>query len=82
MVITMTMSAYQDPIQFVIGAIHEYMHAYQTAYGYSGKAVVTNQMGQSLWRGLSWWMEGSAIFISGLYCYQNPVLFGRHIAEI
>ena len=74
-VITMTMSLYQDPIQFVIGPIHEYMHAYQTVYGYSEKAVASNQMGQSLWRGPSWWMEGSATFVSSLYCYQNPVLF-------
>ena len=80
MTITMTMSPYRDPIQFVIGPIHEYMHAYQTVYGYSEKAVASNQMGQSLWRGPSWWMEGSATFVSALYCYQNPVLF-ENIAD-
>ena len=45
MLITMTMSPYRDPIQFVLGPIHEYMHAYQTAYGYQSTAEDSNQMG-------------------------------------
>ena len=53
MLSTMTMSPYRDPIQFVLGPIHEYMHAYQTAHGFQSKAVDSNQMGQSLWRGPS-----------------------------
>ncbi|MBB15670.1 hypothetical protein CMK22_10375 [Candidatus Poribacteria bacterium] len=59
----MTMSPYQAPIQFVIGPTHEYMYVYQTAYVYSVKAVASNQMGQLLWRGLSWWMRGFATFV-------------------
>ena len=51
------------------------MHAYQTAYGFQSKAVDSNQMGQSLWRGPSWWIEGSASLVSSLYCYQNSELF-------
>ena len=75
MLITITMSPYRDPIQFVLGPIHEYMHAYQTAHGFQSKAVDSNQMGQSLWRGPSWWMEGSATLVSSLYCCQNSELF-------
>ena len=77
MLIAMTMSPYEDSIQFVLGPIHEYMHAYQTAYGFQPKAVDSNQMGQALWRGPSWWMEGSATLVSSLYCYQHPELFDK-----
>ncbi len=75
--ITMTMSPYRDPEQFVIGPLHEYFHAYQTAYGYSKEAVHGNRMGQSLWRGPAWWSEGSATLIAALHCHRHPELFKR-----
>ena len=41
------------------------------------KLFDSNQMGQALWRGPSWWMEGSATLVSSLYCYQHPELFDK-----
>jgi len=75
--ITMTMSPYRDGEQFVIGPIHEYIHAYQTAYGYPSEAIEGNQMGQSRWRGPAWWSEGSAVLVAALHCHQHPELFKK-----
>jgi predicted phosphodiesterase len=75
--ITMTMSPYRDGEQFVIGPIHEYMHAYQTAHGYEKEAVHGNKMGQSLWTGPAWWREGSAVLVAGLYCCRHPELYKK-----
>jgi hypothetical protein len=75
--ITMTMSPYRDSEQFVIGSIHEYLHAYQTRYGYAPEAIHGNQMGQSLWRGPAWWTEGSAVLVAALHSYQHPKLFKK-----
>jgi hypothetical protein len=75
--ITMTMSPYRDSRQFVIGPLHEYFHAYQSAYGCDEKAIHGNQMGQSLWRGPAWWSEGSAVLVAGLYSCRHPELFKR-----
>jgi len=77
MMITMTMSPYRDGRQFVIGPIHEYIHAYQTAYGFDPAAVDGNQMGQRLWTGPNWWREGTAVLIAALYCYRHPDLYKR-----
>ena len=77
LMITMTMSPYRDPEQFVIGPIHEYFHAYQTAYGYAPEAIQGNQMGQSRWTGPAWWREGSAVLVAALHSYQHPKLFKR-----
>ena len=73
--ITMTMTPVRDAQQFVIGPIHEYTHAIQTAYGFSTEAIDGNQMGHSRWTGPAWWREGSAVLISYLYSYQHPELF-------
>lgn len=73
--ITMTMSPLRDGDQFVIGPIHEYTHALQTAYGYAREAIDGNQMGHSRWTGPAWWREGSAVLISYLYTYHHPELF-------
>ncbi|MAI30073.1 MAG: hypothetical protein CMM07_00190 [Rhodopirellula sp.] len=73
--ITMTMTPIRDAQQFVIGPIHEYTHALQTAYGFSTEAIDGNRMGHSRWTGPAWWREGSAVLISYLYSYQNPKLF-------
>ena len=75
LMITMTMSPYRDAEQFVIGPIHEYMHALQTAHGYAQEAIDGNRMGHSLWTGPAWWREGSAVLVSYLYSYQTPKLF-------
>jgi len=75
--ITMTMSPYRDARQFVIGPIHEYVHAYQTAYGFDAAAIDGNQMGQARWTGPNWWREGTAVLIASLYCYRNPDLYKR-----
>jgi hypothetical protein len=77
LMITMTMSPYRDAKQFVIGPIHEYMHAYQTAYGYDEEAIDGNQMGQARWTGPAWWREGTSLLIAALYCYRHPELFKR-----
>jgi hypothetical protein len=77
LMITMTMSPYRDAQQFVIGPIHEYMHAYQMAYGYDEEAVDGNQMGEARWTGPAWWREGTAVLIAALYCYRHPELFKR-----
>ena len=77
LMITMTMSPYRDPEQFVIGPIHEYFHAYQTAYGYAREAIQGNRMGQSRWTGPAWWREGSAVLVAGLYSYRHPELFKK-----
>lgn len=75
--ITMTMTPLRDAQQFVIGPIHEYTHAIQTAYGFSAEAIDGNQMGHSRWTGPAWWREGSAVLISYLYSYQHPQLFQK-----
>lgn len=75
--ITMTMTPFRDAPQFVIGPIHEYTHALQTAYGYSAEAIDGNQTGHSRWTGPAWWREGSAVLISYLYSYKNPTLFKK-----
>ncbi|MDE0862839.1 MAG: hypothetical protein OSA98_03565 [Rubripirellula sp.] len=75
LMITMTMSPYRDADQFVIGPIHEYMHALQTAHGYGQEAIDGNRMGQSLWTGPAWWREGAAVLVSAVYSYQTPSLF-------
>ncbi len=77
LMITMTMSPYRDPEQFVIGAIHEYLHAYQTVYGYAKEAIQGNQMGHSRWTGPAWWREGSSVLVAALYSYQHPELFDK-----
>jgi len=77
LMITMTMSPYRDPEQFVIGPIHEYLHAYQTAYGYAKEAIQGNQMGQSRWTGPAWWREGSAVLVAALHSYRHPKLFDK-----
>ena len=74
---TMTMSPYRDPEQFVIGPLHEYFHAFQSAYGYDKEAIHGNQMGQSLWRGPAWWSEGSAMLVAALHSYRHPELFKK-----
>jgi len=75
--ITMTMSPYRSPDQFVIGPIHEYIHAYQTTYGYDKEVVHGNKPGQSRWRGPAWWTEGSAVLIAGLHCCRHPELYRK-----
>ena len=75
--ITMTMTPLRDAQQFVIGPIHEYTHALQTAYGFATEAIDGNQMGHSRWTGPAWWREGSAVLISYLYSYQHPELFAK-----
>jgi hypothetical protein len=75
--ITMTMSPYRDGEQFVIGPIHEYLHAYQTTYGYPKEAIHGNRMGQSCWTGPAWWREGSAMLVAALHCYRHPKLFKK-----
>lgn len=75
LMITMTMSPYQDPMQFVLGPIHEYNHAIQTANGYGQEAIDGNQMGHALWTGPAWWREGSSVMVAALYSYQHPELF-------
>lgn len=75
--ITMTMTPLRDARQFVIGPIHEYTHALQTANGFSPEAIDGNQMGHSRWTGPAWWREGSAVLISYLHAYQHPVLFEK-----
>jgi len=77
LMITMTMSPYRDGEQFVIGSIHEYLHAYQTAHGYEKEAVHGNRMGQSRWTGPAWWREGSAVLVAGLHSYRYPKLFRK-----
>ena len=77
LMITMTMSPYRDGEQFVIGPIHEYLHAYQTAHGYAAEAIQGNRMGQSRWTGPAWWREGSAVLVAALHCYRNPKLFRK-----
>jgi len=77
LMITMTMSPYRDGEQFVIGSIHEYLHSYQTAYGYAKEAVHGNRMGQSRWTGPAWWREGTAVLVAGLYCCRHPDLFRK-----
>lgn len=77
LMITMTMSPYRDGEQFVVGPIHEYFHAFQTAHGYAREAVHGNRMGQSRWTGPAWWVEGSAVLIGTLHCYRHPELFKR-----
>ena len=72
--ITMTMSPLRDSEQFVVGPIHEYTHALQTAHGYAPEAIDGNQMGHSRWTGPAWWREGSAVLISYLYNYLHPEL--------
>ena len=47
----MTMSPIRDALQFVIGPLHEYTHALQTAHGYAAEAIDGNQMGHSRWTG-------------------------------
>lgn len=73
--ITMTMSPIRDALQFVIGPLHEYTHALQTAHGYAAEAIDGNQMGHSRWTGPAWWREGSAVLVSFFYSYLNPQLF-------
>ncbi len=75
--ITMTMSPFQDPMQFVIGPIHEYNHALQTVHGYGQEAIDGNQMGHALWTGPAWWREGSSVLVAALYSYQHPDLFDQ-----
>jgi hypothetical protein len=61
----------------VIGAIHEYFHAYQMAYGYAKEAIEGNQMGHARWTGPAWWREGSAVLVAALHSYQYPQLFKK-----
>lgn len=77
LMITMTMSPYRDAEQFVIGPIHEYLHAYQTVYGYAAEAIQGNQMGHSRWTGPAWWREGSSVLVAALYSYQHPDLYAK-----
>lgn len=77
LMITMTMSPYRAPEQFVIGPIHEYLHAYQTVHGYPDEAIQGNQMGHSRWTGPAWWREGSSVLVAALYSYQHPELFDK-----
>lgn len=73
--ITMTMTPHRDGEQFVIGPIHEYMHAIQTVYGFASEAIAGNKMGQALWTGPAWFREGSAVIVAALYAYLHPELF-------
>ncbi len=76
-VITMTMSPYRDGEQFVIGPMHEYVHAIQIAFGNAKEAIAGNRMGHALWTGPAWFREGSAVLVAALHAYQNPKLFDQ-----
>ena len=73
--ITMTMSPERDGEQFVVGPIHEYMHAIQIAFGFGKEAIAGNQMGHALWTGPAWFREGSAVIVAALYAHLHPELF-------
>ena len=75
LVITMTMSPSRAGEQFVIGPMHEYLHAIQIVHGYAKEAIDGNRMGHALWTGPAWFREGSAVLVAALYGYQHSELF-------
>ena len=77
LLITMTMTPDRDGEQFVIGPMHEYVHAIQIAFGYAAEAIDGNRMGHALWTGPAWWREGSAVITAALFAFQHPELFKK-----
>ena len=62
---------------FVVFAIHEYVHLTNHAYGFDKMIVKSNRQGESLWKGPSWFVEGMASFVATYYSYLTPELMDK-----